>query len=86
MKKTGLVVATAVAGLFLAGSVMAEEAAAPAADKVEKVGCMGINACKGKGVCKTAENACAGHNACKGKGIVKVTKEECESQGGKVQS
>lgn len=38
---------------------------APVADKHA---CKGLNACKGKGGCKTESNACKGLNACKGKG------------------
>jgi hypothetical protein len=82
MKGKGMILATAAAGLILAGGV------ARAADS-EKAGgdtvsCAGINACKGQGSCAGAGNACAGQNACKGKGVSKATKEECAKKGGKV--
>jgi hypothetical protein len=34
--------------------------------------CKGRNECKGKGGCKTANNACKGQNQCKGQGGCKV--------------
>jgi hypothetical protein len=49
-----------------------------------EVMCMGINACKGQGACKTADNACAGQNACKGHGVVKTTAADCDAKGGSV--
>lgn len=50
-----------------------------------QVKCMGINACKGQGKCKTANNACAGHNSCKGMGwLLSPSADECVKQGGKV--
>jgi hypothetical protein len=60
--------------------------AAPAAqpEKVAKVHCGGINACKGKSGCQTAKNACAGQNGCKGEGYVELTADECQTKGGKV--
>ena len=45
----------------------------------EKIHCEGVNACKGKGECKTASNECGGLNSCKGKGWVSMTAEECEA-------
>ncbi len=39
--------------------------------------CIGANACKGQGACKTASNACKGQNACKGKGFLAMTQQEC---------
>ena len=47
-----------------------------------KVQCMGTNACKGKGACKTAANACKGQNACKGKGIVMMSPKKCTAAKG----
>ena len=56
---------------------------APAAAKKAAVECMGINACKGKSACKTADNACKGQNACKGKGFsMTKSKAACEKKGG----
>jgi hypothetical protein len=46
---------------------------------------MGINACKGQGACKTANNGCKGQNACKGKGWMAAPSEkECTDKGGSV--
>lgn len=81
-KTTGTLIAAAAAALFLAGPIVASTAA-QAADGVK---CMGANACKGHGACKTASNACKGQNACKGKGItVTKTEADCTKAGGKVQ-
>jgi hypothetical protein len=73
MKK--VVLASAVAGLFLAGApaLAADEAAEG------KVKCEGVNACKGHGECKTAHNACSGKNGCAGQGYVTMTKAECDA-------
>ncbi|MBI4365889.1 MAG: hypothetical protein HY543_03630 [Deltaproteobacteria bacterium] len=84
MKKQmlGAVVATAVAGLMMAG-VMKAQAGETAKDA--KVKCTGINGCQGKGECKSDSNGCAGHNGCKAKGWVHVsTEKECTDKGGKV--
>ena len=84
MKKTiGASVATAAAALFISGAAMtAAPTAAKAADGVK---CMGVNACKGHGACKTAKNECKGMNACKGMGWVSVhSAKECMDKGGKV--
>lgn len=79
----GAIVATAVAGLFLAGSAMATEEAGKKEEA--KIHCSGINACAGKGGCKGVDNACAGKNGCKGKGWIGVkTEKECTDKGGKV--
>jgi hypothetical protein len=40
-----------------------------AADKTaDKHACKGMNACGGKGNCKSGDKGCAGKNSCKGKG------------------
>lgn len=79
----GMLIASAVAGLILAGAVgvRAEQQEKKAG---EKVGCSGINACKGKGSCAGPSSSCAGQNSCKGKGVVDTTPEDCAKQGGKV--
>lgn len=85
----GVVIATAVAGLFLAGEAFSHEAhekkgqegAKPAA----AVHCDGVNSCKGKSECSGADNACAGKNGCGGKGWVKMTKDECDAAKAKQQ-
>ncbi len=78
-KLTGLALATAAAGLFAAAPM-----AASAAEEA-KIHCVGVNACKGKSSCKTADSACKGHNSCKGAGFVSVTKDVCDQLGGKVE-
>lgn len=88
-KRTGVAVAVAVAGMFVAGNVLAEGAkggtAAPAPTPAKKVMCEGGNSCKGKGACKGMGNACAGKNGCKGKGMSEMASEaECTKAGGKV--
>jgi hypothetical protein len=79
----GIVIATAVAAMVAAGSVTAM-----AQDKARmNVKCAGLNECKGKGGCKSAQNDCKGKNACKGKGFVEVSSsQECAQKGGTVQN
>lgn len=79
----GLLIATAAAGLIIAGAVTAR------AEEGKKGGsmvhCAGINACKGQGSCAGAGNACAGKNECKGKGVTDVSSaDECAKKGGKI--
>lgn len=78
-KLTGLMLATAAAGLFVAAP------AAMAAKHEGMVHCTGVNACKGKGECKTASNACKAQNACKGKGMMQMSAGDCKTKGGKVE-
>jgi hypothetical protein len=78
---TGILMATAVAAIFMSGAVLAaEEGNAEEA----KVHCAGINSCKGTSECKTATNECKGKNACSGKGFISTTEKECTEKGGKV--
>jgi|ERR1700733_1457322 len=49
-------------------SALSPIAGQPAADKVEKHACKGLNSCKGKGGCSSSDNGCKGKNSCKGKG------------------
>ena len=80
MRAKGMILATAAAGLILAGGI------ARAADEKaggDMVRCAGVNACKGQGGCAGAGNSCAGQNSCKGKGVVKMSKEDCAKKGGK---
>ncbi len=72
---SGAAIAAAAAALLIAGTAISAPMQLAAGDA--KGHCMGANACKGKGACKTASNACAGQNACKGKGFLEMTKEEC---------
>jgi hypothetical protein len=71
--RSGASIALAAATLILAGA-----AVAPLSHAEEAKGhCVGANACKGQGACKSVSNACKGQNACKGKGFLVMTKEEC---------
>jgi len=77
----GITIATAVASMVLSGNV-----AATAQDKAkgDMVRCAGLNECKGKGACKSAQNDCKGKNACKGKGFMETkSMQECTQKGGK---
>jgi uncharacterized membrane protein len=80
MTTKGALVAAAVAGLFASATPMVASAK-PAAGKVH---CAGVNACKGKGGCKSAENTCKGQNGCKGKGWMEMTEKDCKAKGGTV--
>ena len=79
--------ASAVAMMFLASSVRAQEGgpavgSSPNA-KSASVKCVAGNDCKGQSSCKGASNDCSGQNACKGKGFVMTSSaEECTSKGG----
>lgn len=79
----GALIATAVAGLFAAGTATAADtAAAPT-----KVKCLGINSCKGQGLCSAPglSHTCAGKNECKGKGwIYSESAADCTGKGGKL--
>jgi hypothetical protein len=55
-------------GSGVASSAISPIAGQPAADKVEKHACKGLNSCKGKGGCSSSDNGCKGKNSCKGKG------------------
>lgn len=56
---------------------------AVAAGTSAEVQCFGINACKGEGSCKGANNACKGQNSCKGKGfVIKSNADDCTNAGG----
>lgn len=77
---SGAALAAAAAGLFMSGTV-----GTVAAAEAGKVHCVGVNGCKGKSECATAENSCKGQNACKGKGWVSMTEKMCKEKGGMVQ-
>jgi hypothetical protein len=72
------VLASAVAGLFIAGTAHTILAAGENGSEA-KIQCKGVNACKGKGSCKSESNSCKGKNACKGEGWVSMTKAECDA-------
>lgn len=91
MNVKGALVATAIAGLFLAGSACAKKTSdstdggngdGEMTSTGEMVKCMGVNECKGKGACAGEAHSCAGKNECKGKGWIKLSKSDCEDQGG----
>lgn len=77
-KTTGLALATAAAAMFAATAPLTASAHEEA-----KVNCFNVNACKGNGSCKTANNACKGQNSCKGTGFVAMSAEACKAIGGK---
>ncbi len=79
---SGASFAAAAAALFLTAP-MAQSADSGAASMGH---CMGVNACKGQGACKTAANACKGKNACKSQGFKETTKEECATAKGKFET
>jgi hypothetical protein len=79
----GVVIATAVAGLFIAQGAFAGEEGGAKGEA--KVACEGINSCKGQGACSGVGHDCAGHNACKGKGWIETSSaKECTDKGGTV--
>lgn len=78
----GVLIATAVAGLFFAGHAMAAEGGSGA--EPAKVKCVGGNDCKAKSACGTADSSCAGQNSCKGKGWIMTSEADCKTKGGKV--
>ena len=76
---SGLSLAVAAAALFLGAPVANAGQTATA-----KTGhCMGANACKGHGACKSAANACKSQNACKGQGFTETSAKDCQVAGGK---
>jgi len=74
--------ASAVAGLFVAGSHAAFAADDSHAGQVK---CEGVNSCKAHGSCKSAHNSCAGQNGCKGQSFVWLTPEACDAAKAKLQ-
>jgi uncharacterized membrane protein len=76
-QRNAAVLAVAAAALFAIAPVSTVSAGEMAGH------CAGVNACKGHGSCKGANNACAGHNACKGQGFVGVDETTCGKLGGK---
>ncbi|MGP0059448.1 MAG: hypothetical protein ACLPID_09205 [Beijerinckiaceae bacterium] len=79
---SGSSIAMAAVALAMGGATLTLSGVAKAADTVM---CSGINACKGHGACKSADNACKGQNACKGHGwLPEKTAAACTAKGGKV--
>jgi hypothetical protein len=75
----GALIAAMAAGLFAAATP-----ALVSAKETAKVHCAGVNACKGKGGCKGADNSCKGQNGCKGKGWMDMSEAKCTKKGGTV--
>jgi hypothetical protein len=75
----GAMIAAAVAGLFTTAAPLIASA-----KDAGKVHCAGVNACKGKGGCKGADNSCKGQNGCKGKGWMDMSEKKCTDKGGTV--
>ena len=71
--KSALLLASAAAGLMLAGSVAGTATNAYAED----VECYGVNKCKGTGECGGKGHSCHGKNDCAGQGWIKLDKEKC---------
>ncbi len=81
-KRTGAMLATAVALIFAGNVAFAADSSNSAA--AAQVKCVGGNACKGQSACQSAHSSCKGQNACKGKGYVMTpTSKECLAAGGK---
>lgn len=87
-KLTGVLLASAAAGLILAGcSGTGVKSASNTGAKATKVGlfqCKGVNKCKGSSSCKTATSQCKGLNSCKGKGWIPNSASNCMAAGGVV--
>lgn len=81
---SGIALATSAAALFASSAVMGAEAGASASEAL--VHCHGVNACRERGNCRSAESKCKGQNACKGHGWVPVTAQICEQLGGVVRT
>lgn len=76
-KKIAAIVATTAAIAFVTAPLTATVANAHS-----KVKCYGVNSCKGKSKCKTAQNGCKAKNSCKGKGFVMKSAKDCKKMGG----
>lgn len=77
MNHRSSLIAAAAAGLFLAG--VSGAASAEHHEGAAKIKCEGVNSCKGKSDCKTAQNSCKGQNGCGGKGFLMMSQEECDA-------
>ena len=80
-KSTGVILAVAAATIFSTTVVYADGDMQPAPGQVE---CMGVNACKGQGLCDTPTNSCTGLNACKGQSWIYLTPSDCLKRGGTI--
>ena len=82
MNSKGMLIAGAVATLFLSGAVVAQAEEKAGGDMIK---CAGVNACKGQSACGggSGGNACHGKNSCKGQGVVEMSAADCTTKGGK---
>jgi hypothetical protein len=81
----GAALAAAVCSLFAAGSARSDDKMEKAKQGDQAVQCAGINSCKGKGSCSSADNSCKGQNTCKGKGWTETkSAKACTDKGGTV--
>ena len=79
VRKTGIILATAAAAMFAAGTV------ATVAQAADGVKCIGANSCKGQSACKGNASPGPGQNSCKGQGFVFTPNADaCTKAGGKV--
>jgi hypothetical protein len=83
MNGKSLLIASAVAMMFVTGALNARADQSAGADQVK---CVGVNSCKGQSACKSAQNDCKGKNACKGQGFLKTSEQECKDKGGTIAS
>ena len=83
MNAKNVLIASAVAMLFVTGAVNARADQSAGADQVK---CVGGNSCKGQSACKSTQNDCKGKNACKGQGFVQTSTQDCKDKGGTVAS
>ena len=81
MNAKSLLIASAVAMLFVTGAVNARAQDSSGTDQVK---CVGANSCKGHSSRKSAQNDCKGKNACKGQGFVQTSAQDCKDKGGTV--
>ncbi|HVE44749.1 MAG TPA: hypothetical protein VNC84_06415 [Gammaproteobacteria bacterium] len=77
-KKFASVIAAAAAVAFVTAPLTSTLVQAASS----KVKCYGVNSCKGKSACKTAQSACKGKNSCKGKGLMMKTEAQCKKLNG----
>ena len=85
MSIKGAMIAGVVASLFSGGAALAKgKDGADKGGSDKQVKCMGVNECKGKAACNTADHGCAGENSCKGKGWIKISEKDCKAKKGTV--
>lgn len=86
--RTGTIIALAAGSLFAVACSKTSDSKSTMpmmGEKSATMHCMGANACKGQGSCKSAKNGCKGMNSCKGEGMVETaTAEDCTAKGGTV--